>query len=83
MRALRSAVPTLRAGGARVSSTDAQRLAEAEATARRWFRVLESMAGTETPDEVFSLAHQSWVAAEQAVRLQRAGARPPPPSQRS
>lgn len=66
-----------------MSSTDAQRLALAEATARRWFRALESLAGTTASDEVFSRVHRCWLAAERAVHLQRSGALPPPPSRRS
>jgi hypothetical protein len=66
-----------------VSLTDAQRLAMAEATARRWFRVLESLSGSATCDEVFSVVHSSWVAAERAVVLLREGAPAPPTSRRS
>ncbi len=66
-----------------MSATDAQRLAKAEATARRWFRTLQSVAGTDMSDEVFSVIHRRWVAAERAVVLQREGAHAPPPSRRS
>ncbi len=66
-----------------MGTTAEQRLAQAEATARRWFRILESLAGTSTDDEVFCQVHSSWVAAEQAVVLQRKGALGPPASRRS
>ncbi len=66
-----------------MSTTDAQRLAQAEAAARRWFRVLESMAGTKASDEVFSVVHRLWLAAERAVLLHRAGTLAPPPARRS
>ena len=66
-----------------MSLTPEQRLAQAEATARRWFRALESLAGTDACDEVFSTVHRRWLAAERAVHLQRAGAPPPPTSRPS
>ncbi|MEO5679374.1 MAG: hypothetical protein ABIS47_06875 [Acidimicrobiales bacterium] len=62
---------------------DAQGLAKAEATARRWFRTLQSVAGTDMSDEEFSVIHRRWMAAERAVVLQRAGALAPPASRRS
>jgi hypothetical protein len=67
-----------------VNETDAQRLALAQATARRWFRVLESMAGSDTSDEVFAIVHRQWRAAERAVvLLQEEGRLPHPMSRRS
>ena len=66
-----------------MSTTDAQRLAKAEATARRWFRTLQSAAGTDMADEVFSMIFQSWLGAERAVELQRQTAHCPPSSRRS
>jgi hypothetical protein len=66
-----------------MSTTDQQRLAQAEATARRWRRKLEAMAGSDAPDEKFCIVHRYWEAAEHAVVLLREGAPPPPTSQRS
>ncbi len=66
-----------------MASTDAQRLAMAEAIARRWFRTLQSVAGTDMSDDVFSVIHRRWMAAERAVVLLREGAPAPPPSRRS
>jgi len=66
-----------------MGTTHAQRLAQAEATARRWLRALEALAVTDASDEAFCLMHRSWQGAERAVALQRAGAPPPPPGRRS
>jgi len=66
-----------------MATTDTQRLAKAEATARRWFRTLEYEAGTDLSDDLFSLIHRRWLAAERAVVLLREGALAPPPSRRS
>jgi len=66
-----------------MSITHEQRLAQAEATARRWQRKLEAMAGSDAPDEKFCIVHRHWEAAEHAVVLIREGAPPSPPSQRS
>ncbi len=66
-----------------MAPTDAQRLAKAEATARRWFYTLEREAGTDVSDERFSIIHSRWLAAERAVVLLREGSLAPPPSRRS
>ena len=66
-----------------MSTTGARRLAQAEAAARRLFRVLESMAGTTTCDEVFSVVYLRWLSAERTVALQREGALAPPHARRS
>ena len=66
-----------------MGTTHAQRLAQAEATARRWLRALEALAVTDASDEAFCLMHRSWQGAERAVALHRDGARPPPSAQRS
>jgi len=65
-----------------MSTTQEQRLAQAEATARRWRRHLEAMAGSDASDEKFSIVHR-YCAAKHAVVLLREGAPPPPTSQRS
>lgn len=59
--------------------TTPQRLAHAEAVARRWFRALESLAGTEASDELFGLVHRRWVATERMASQLRTdlGARAP------
>ncbi len=54
-----------------MSETRAQRLAKSEATARRWFRTLQSAAGTDMSDEVFSVIYRQWLAADRAVVLER------------
>lgn len=66
-----------------MSTTDAQRLAQAEATARRWFLRLQAAAGTTMTDEMFSVVHRQWVLAERAVVLQRELNHAPPTSRRS
>ncbi len=66
-----------------MSTTSEQRLAQAEATARRWRRKLEAMAGSDAPDEKFCIVHRYCEAAEHAVALLREGGPPPPTSQRS
>ena len=66
-----------------MSSTDAQRLAQAEATARRWLRKLEVMAGTDESDEMFCIVHGNWLAAERMVVLIREGAPAHPTARRS
>ncbi len=66
-----------------MSTTHAQRLAQAEATARRWRRKLEVMAGSDAPDEKFCIVHRNCEAAEHAVVLLREGGPPPPTSRRS
>ncbi len=65
-----------------MSSTEAQRLARAEATAR-WFRTMQSAAGSDMCDEAFSVIVRQWMAAERAVVLQRETGHAPPSSQRS
>lgn len=50
----------------------AQRLAQAEAVARRWKRLVESHALSDTCDERFCLMVSSLVAAERAVARLRA-----------
>lgn len=50
----------------------AQRLAQAEAVARRWQRLVESLALSDACDERFCLVVRSCVAAEQAVVRLRA-----------
>ncbi len=66
-----------------MSTTDAQRLAQAEAVSRRWFRRLQALAVTDASDEVFSLTLRYWMASEHNVALQREGAPAPPSSRRS
>ena len=66
-----------------MSTTSEQRLAQAEATARRWRLKLGAMAGSDASDERFCIVHRHWEAAEHAVVLQREGWPPPPTSQRS
>ena len=66
-----------------MGTTHAQRLAQAEATARRWRRKLEAMAAGDAPDEKFCIVHRYWEAGEHAVVLLPDGAPPPPTSQRS
>lgn len=54
----------------------AVRLAQAEAVARRWKRLVESLALNDTCDELFCLVVRSSVAAERAVERLRAPAEP-------
>ena len=58
-------------------------MAKAEATARRWFRVLRSVAGTDMCDEAYSVIHRQWVGAERAVVLPRETGYASPHSRRS
>ena len=57
-----------------MDQTPAQRLAHAEAVARRWARTVEVLALSAVADEVFCLVHRNWVAAELAVKRLRAPA---------
>ena len=50
----------------------AQRLAHAEAAARRWQRLVESLALSDACDEAFCLAVRNCVAVERAVERLRA-----------
>lgn len=52
--------------------TAAQRLAHAEAAARRWERQVEALALSDACDELFCLVHRSWMEAENHVRRLRA-----------
>lgn len=54
----------------------AQRLAHAEAAARRWKRLVESLALDDTCDELFCLVVRNAVAAERAVERLRSPAGP-------